>query len=173
MLQFEIITDEESNSNDYCSNRLARPKSDRSEQSSNNYHYHQVTVNKSSSSSLVNKESLNEFLTTKANEFFCTEKTKLAEKLSRSRVKKNPVLDDVSDTLKENQFIFREIDAFARKQNRLVSGHLPRVKDPAFKLMDREDYFQVENERLSMLLRSKNLKNKNLASELILYYRII
>lgn len=106
----------------------------------------------------VNKANLSEYLNLKIEQFHRSQKQKL--NLDSS--------GDISDILRNNPGIFRDIDAFARKQSRLVDSHFCRLKDCEFKIIGHENYFQDENERLGMLLKSKNLKPKNISSNILI-----
>lgn len=113
---------------------------------------------------------LTDLLSSKVDEFFATEMAKLNIQLSsrygskdaggtfRSRL----ASDATTEILKQNSYIFREIDRFARKQNRLLDSHLGKVQMPEFNMTDRVRYFDDENRRLCRLLKSKNLRNKEI-----------
>lgn len=101
---------------------------------------------------------ISELLNTKVNDFFATEMKKIRRKMRLPSAKES---NDVSEMVKQNAFIFRDIDKFARKQNSLMDLHLGRTQTPKYTMNEKNKYLHDENNRLTILLKSKNLRNKD------------
>lgn len=134
--------------------------------------------NASNVTTTTTTNNLSDLLSSKVDEFFAAEMAKLNSHLSSRYGRKNgggmfrPRLesDATTEILKQNAYIFREIDRFARKQNRLLDSHLGKVQMPEFNMTDRIRYFDDENRRLCRLLKSKNLRNKEIIKRINYFF---
>lgn len=130
------------------------PKSDRSGASSPSMTTTTTNAPSQPKSHVVSRDKVGELLNSKVEDFFALEMNKLRHKLSTDKP-----INDVSEILKQNSYVFREIDQFARRQNRLMDSQLQRVQSPAFKVINnKQNDFEEADHRLTMLLKSKNLE---------------
>lgn len=111
------------------------------------------------------KENLNEVLAQKIDYFYEQQKQRYMNRVNNAEAP-SPSLAQHSSELfglfkQQNPAVFKEINSFVRKQNRLVNLQLRCNQMPKFQLTDTNGYFEKENEKLVQLIKSKNLKNRN------------